>query len=129
MSVNLSLKQKLFAIVEFGDAASALRVLHLPPASLELYGKKLVVRPREVKPWQRSGPPVSEEKSPPGDSDEQQAMEMEGGAVGSTPRHIGGVLLPQETAAAVQQAGSVSPKKVFTDYSEISDESLHWFPK
>ena len=106
-----SLIQKLFAILEFSDVPSALRVLHLPPASLELYEKRLVVRPREAKPLQRRGRPVSEGRSPPSDGGGQQPMEMEGGAAGSTPHHIGGVLLPQETAVALLQARSVSPKK------------------
>ena len=116
---------------------AALCVLRLPPATLELYGNKLVVRPRGTKPLQRrSRPPAGEGQSSSGNG--QEPMETEGRAAGntsihkesesraaeskplhtesesgaakSTPLHVGGILLPQETAVKLQHVKSVRPK-------------------
>jgi len=99
--VLLGSQKKLYAIVEFVYRESALRVLQHPD-TLHLHGKKLVVKPREVKPLRRDerakeeeGSGVVKETSPP---------------LGSSPLpcFVGGVRVPQEAVAELQQATSVS---------------------
>ena len=95
-------QKKLYAIVEFVCRESALRVLQHPD-TLHLHGKKLVVKPREVKLLRRDerakeeeeGRDVVKETSPPLSSS-------------PLPYFMGGVRMPQEAVAELRQATSVS---------------------
>lgn len=81
---------------------SALKVLQ-HPETLHLHGKKLVVKPREVKLRRRDGRAKEEE--------EERDMVKETSPPRSSsplPYFMGGVRMPQEAVAELRQATSVS---------------------
>lgn len=105
--------QKLYAIVEFVQNESALNALRYPE-TLYLYGRKLVVKPREWKAPKKGQRKVEEnvavqEANPPGTS--------------PIPKSIGGFRLQQETIAELQEAQSVS-ELVLTILTMLSVVSL-----
>ncbi len=94
----------MYAIVEFASEDCALRALqHSDP--LMLHGKKLVVKPRELKPHPRTEKKgKGKGKSGSMDEEEEEVMDAE---VSGELEVLGGVRLPEGTLERVGQAQTV----------------------